>query len=100
MANLNMTVPHQLPEEEALKRIKSLFTKLRDEQKGTIDDVQESWDGNTGKFSFTAKGFDLSGSIKVNPDGIDIDADLPFAVSLFKGTIKQVINDKASELLK
>lgn len=100
MANLNMTVPHNLPEEEALKRIKNLFTKLREEQKGTIDNVEENWQGNSGTFSFTAKGFDLSGSIQVNETGVDIDADLPFAVSLFKGTIKQVINEKASELLK
>ena len=100
MANLNMTVPHNLPEEEALRRIKNLFTELREEQKGTIENVEEEWNGNTGRFGFSAKGFDLSGTIMVNSTGVEIDAELPFAVSLFKGAIKQVIADKAGELLK
>ena len=99
MSNLRMSIPHNLPEEEALQRIKSLLTNLKEQQRDVVSNVQESWEGKTGNFSFSAKGFDLSGMINVNPSSVEIDADLPFAVSLFKGTIKRVIDEKARELL-
>ena len=99
MSKLKMSIPHNLPEEEALLRMKSLLTNLKEQQKDVVSDVQENWDGKTGNFSFSAKGFELSGMINVNPSSVEIDADIPFAVSLFKGTIKRVIDEKARELL-
>jgi hypothetical protein len=99
MSNLRMSIPHNLPEEEALGRIKNLLTNLKEEQRDVVSNVQENWQGNSGNFSFSAKGFDLSGVINVTPSTVDIDADLPFAVSLFKGTIKRVIEEKAGQLL-
>jgi hypothetical protein len=88
MASLKMSIPHQLTQQEALNRIKHLLAKLQQEQKDKISNVKEDWNGETGNFQFTAKGFDLSGVIKVQPSSIDIDATVPFAVSLFKEQIK------------
>lgn len=99
MASLKMDIPHQLSQEEALQRIKNLFSKLQEEQKEYISDIQEEWNGQTGNFQFNAKGFDLSGIINVQPNNIHIDATVPFAVSLFKGKIKEVISEKAKKLL-
>jgi Putative polyhydroxyalkanoic acid system protein (PHA_gran_rgn) len=99
MASLKMNIPHKLSQEEALSRIKGLLGKLKQEQKDKISDVKEEWHGETGNFQFTAQGFDLSGVIHVQPSSIDIDANVPFAVSLFQGKIKQLINEKARELL-
>jgi hypothetical protein len=99
MASLKMNIPHRLEQQEALHRIKGLLGKLRQEQKDEISNLREDWNGNTGKFKFTARGFDISGVIDVNAGGVDIDANVPFAVALFKGRIKQVIDTKARELL-
>jgi len=99
MANLSMTVPHELPQEEALNRIKGLLKELQTEHADTISNVKEEWQGDKGRFSFSAKGFDLSGKIQVSPAAVDIDADLPFAVSLFSGKIKSLVTDKAKSLL-
>jgi hypothetical protein len=99
MSDLNLNIPHNLSSEEALTRIKKLLTNLREEHKDLIDGAQEEWEGNSGKFGFSVKGFDLGGVIEVNPSSVDINAKLPFAVSLFKGKIAQVITDKAKELL-
>lgn len=99
MASLKMNIPHQLSREDALSRVRELLGKLKEEQKGKISNVKESWNGDTGNFQFTAQGFDLSGIIRVNPSSVDIDADLPFALTFFKGTIKDVITKKADELL-
>ena len=99
MAPFKMNIPHRLSQEEALARIKGLLGKLMQEQKDKISNVKEEWSGDTGNFQFTAKGFDLSGVIRVQPSSIDVDAKVPFAVSLFQGKIKQLINEKAGELL-
>lgn len=99
MAKLSLNIPHELPKEEALKRIKGLLQKLKTEQGDMISDVKEEWNNDKGDFSFTAKGFDLSGGIQVTDTGIDIDAKLPFAVSLFSDKIKKVITEQATGLL-
>jgi hypothetical protein len=99
MASLNMDIPHQLPKEEALTRIKKLLGNLKEEQKQYISNVQENWTGDKGKFSFTAKGFDCSGTIQVNDTNVEIDSQVPFAVSLFKGKITSMITEKAKQLL-
>lgn len=83
-----------------MKRIKSLLTNLKEEQKDVISNVSENWNGEKGDFSFSAKGFDLAGNIQVNPSNVEINADLPFALSFFKGMIGSVITNKAAELLK
>ena len=44
-------------------------------------------------------GFNLSGTIDVTASTVDISANLPMAVMLFKGQIKRLIEDKGSELL-
>jgi hypothetical protein len=99
MAQLDIKIPHDLPAEEALSRIRGLLGKLQHEQKDTIKNVSEQWNGNEGEFNFSAKGFDLSGKIKVQEDSISINGKLPLALSFFKGMISQVIKDKAGELL-
>lgn len=100
MAGLTMNIPHNLPKEEALKRIKGLLSKLKSEQGDMVSNVKEEWNNDGGNFAFTAKGFDLSGTIQVNENSIDIDAKVPFAVSLFSGRIKSIISEQADELLK
>ncbi len=99
MANLDITIPHQLTQQEALARIQELLKTLQEEQKETIKDVSEQWDDNEGKFSFSAKGFDLSGNIKVEENAVSIQGKLPFALSFFKGMIGDTIKKKATELL-
>jgi hypothetical protein len=99
MSTLKLNIPHSLSEEEALDRIKKLLGNLKEEQKDKISNVKESWHDNKGAFSFTAKGFDLSGHIQVNASDIQISSRLPFAVSLFKNQISNLIQEKAKELL-
>lgn len=94
-----MDIPHQLSREEALSRIKNLLVKLQEEQKDIISNVKQEWIGNNGTFQFTAKGFDLSGDIQVEEGSVGIDSSLPFALTFFKGMIRDVIDKKTRELL-
>jgi Putative polyhydroxyalkanoic acid system protein (PHA_gran_rgn) len=99
MSSIRLHIPHKLAQEEALGRIKTLFHKLKHEQKNNISNLKEEWSHDTGHFHFTAQGFDLSGVIKVHGNNIDIHAKVPLAVYLFKNKIKAVIQEKAHEVL-
>lgn len=100
MSKLSLTIPHSQTQEEAVSRIKQLLGRLQEEQKGTITDVQENWNGPNGQFSFSAKGFNIAGTIQVKDKEVLLESDLPFAVSLFKGQIASIITEKANTLLK
>ena len=99
MRSLKVSIHHHLPKEEAIARVKKLFSSLRHEQKEKISDVKEEWKDGTGTIHFTARGFDLSAIVAVHRSSVDIDAKVPFAVYLFKGKIKEVIKSKAEEIL-
>lgn len=94
-----MTIPFSISREEALKRIKRLLSETKKEHGDKIDNLKEQWDGNVGTFSFTAKGYDISGTLTVQDSTIELNGKIPFTVSLFKGAITKAINEKAAELL-
>lgn len=100
MASFDMSVPHQLTQEEALKRIQNALGQLKKEHGDKVTNLTENWSGHTGEFSLTVMGFDISGKLTVTPSSVDVEAELPFAASLFKGKIKELIGGKAEELLK
>src|ERR1700756_2275277 len=99
MPTLEMTIPHNLPQEEALKRIKNLLSETKREHGDKIQNLEETWSGNEGNFSFKAMGYDISGTLTVKPSSVELHGKIPFAVSLFKGKITKAINEKAKELL-
>jgi hypothetical protein len=100
MSNLEFTVPHKLSQEEALSRVRNLLSQAASQHSDKIRNLREDWNGNTGNFSLTAMGYDVSGSLTVNPDNVHIVAKVPFAVSLFKGTISKMLEERASQLLR
>ena len=99
MSKLALNIPHAQTQEEALSRIKQLLSRLQEEQKGTVTNVQENWDGPNGSFSFSAKGFNIAGTLQVTENEVYLESDLPFAVSFFKGQIASMITEKATALL-
>ena len=99
MASLNMNVPHRLSRDEATSRIKKMLTDVKEKNADSISDLKESWNNNVGTFSFKAKGFAISGTLTVKEKEIVLDGTIPFAASLFKGKIKEVITEEATKLL-
>lgn len=99
MPSINMSIPHKLTQEEAKRRIQELLPKMKADYADQIKDLHEEWNGNTGIFSFAIMGFSVSGSLTVSESSVDLDGDLPFAATFFKGKIKSVIQEKAQEIL-
>lgn len=99
MPSIQVTVHHKLTEHEAMARIKTLVSKLKHEHGDKVSGIEEEWHARSGKFSFTFHGMALSGNVALHPGTVEIHGKLPLAVSLFRGKIKDVIKEKASELL-
>ena len=98
-----MDVPHKLGTEGALQRMKGFLTGKQIASPGKIKNLKENWDGNIGKFSFTAKEemeVELSGKIVVEESNISLNLELPYAVKFLKGgEIKKGIEEEAATLL-
>ncbi len=99
MAKLNMVVSHRFTQEEAVKRIKTLLGEVKNQFADRISDLREEWDGNAGKFSFSAMGFPVSRTLIVKPSKVELSGSLPFASTFFKGKIESMIRERAETLL-
>ena len=99
MPVLNMTVPHRLPQDEALKRIQRLLNNVRTQFADKISDLHEEWNDNVGTFSFSAMGMPVSGTLTVKPSEVEFSGELPALAALYKGTIESKIREQAETLL-
>jgi hypothetical protein len=99
MPSIHLHIPHQLPKEEALERIQSLIQRVKNQFGDKVTDVQEEWHGDTGRFSFSIMGFDVSGKLNVSNSTVGLDGKIPMAAALFRGKIKSVIMEEAQKVL-
>ena len=99
MPKLNVSIPHNLSQDEALKRIKDAMAQAKVEQSGKIKDFQENWSGNVGTFSGSAMGHTASGTVTVGASEIVLDLALPFAATFFKGKIEASIREFVAQLV-
>lgn len=94
-----VSVPHQLSQEEALGRIKSLVEDLKAQYGNQVSNVSESWQGNTCDFSLKMKMFKISGTIEVNDSTAEIRGSMPPGTGRFEGRAKALIEERAAKLL-
>ena len=99
MPKIEINIPHELSQAEALTRIQNFLPELKAQHSDRIKDLEEKWNGNTGEFKFKVSGFKVSGTLQVGEDSVLINGELPFAALLFKGQIENSIREKAMELL-
>jgi hypothetical protein len=97
---LYIKIPHHFTEEDALKRTKKLLQETKKEYSDEIKNLKESWKANKGAFSFTIRGYDLSGTIVVSTKNVEINGELPGMLSFFKGKIEKIIKERAQEVMK
>lgn len=99
MPKLSIEVPHELGEEEAATRIKHLLVEMKRQYHAYFTDLEETWTGNDGRFKVKAMGFNVAGSVGVEPTRVAFDADLPLAASPFKSRIEKMVRQEAERLL-
>jgi hypothetical protein len=99
MPKINLSVPHQLGQDEAKKRIASLMALNRGQFEGSVSDVTETWNDYTNTFSFRVMGFSVTGTLDVQPAQVHVQIHLPFAALPFKSRVEKDILARARALL-
>jgi hypothetical protein len=100
MRHIKITIPHSLPPDTALERIKGLLANLQQEHAAIISNASQDWNELDGKFLFTAKGFTITGKLKVTENSVIIESKLPFLLSFYSGKITELVKVNGEELLK
>jgi hypothetical protein len=99
LVNIQITVPFQISQAEALVRIKDFVKKAKKEYGGTLTITHDEWNGFVYSFAGNAKGFSGSGTTGVNEAQTSVELELPPAAMLFKGKIERAIREKLTEIL-
>ncbi|MDP2664770.1 MAG: polyhydroxyalkanoic acid system family protein [bacterium] len=99
MPKLNVVLPHMLPQEEVLRRIKDLLPQVQKEYARDVTDLSQEWQGNTGTFNFKSRGGKVSGTLTVKSGSVELFANLPFAANLIKGKIENAVKERGKALL-
>ena len=99
MPSLKMSVPHKLERQDAEERLKGLLEKIKERYQDSISNLHEEWGEHSGKFSFTAYGFNVKCAAEVEPEEVKINGELPFAAMMFKGKIEKEIRDTLTRIL-
>jgi hypothetical protein len=99
MPKFSMSVTYDLPQNEALERIKKDLADLKTHFADEISELREDWNGNTCEFQLSVMGFSGSGTLVVNPSEVEISGNLPFLAIPFKGNIESTIRERLKQLL-
>jgi Putative polyhydroxyalkanoic acid system protein (PHA_gran_rgn) len=99
MPKTTIVVPHQLPPEEALRRVKALLADVQQEHGGQLSDVHQEWNGNEGRLSWKSMGKGMTANLSVKPSEVEVVANLPIAFTMFKGKLEGLVRDQLSRAL-
>ncbi len=99
MPSLSVTVPHLSTQEAVVSRLKGLLEHAKQRNLDKVQNLVEQWSDNTLNFGFKTFGFDVSGTVAVEPQQVKVDAKLPFAAMMFKGKIEQALRDELTKAL-
>src|SRR5688500_11718369 len=99
MPKFGVTVPHQLTKDDARSRLERFVELLQTKFEGKVSDLNQSWEGDTLKFSFKTYGIQLSGGIAVDDNELKLDGELPFAAMMFRGKIESDIKEQLERIV-
>ena len=99
MPQINMETSHCLGREEAARRLKEKFGTVRDRYASHVNNLQEKWADHTFSFGFKAMGMGVTGTVYVEDASVKLNANLPLAAMLFKGSIERQIRRELNGLL-
>lgn len=99
MPKTHITVPHSLGKGEALKRLQTMLSSVKENYGSQVTDLQEQWTDNGGNFSFKAMGFKIDGDLVVTDTEVRTDVEFPWAAKPFQSTIETTIRERAQRLL-
>lgn len=99
MANLTVSIPHQLTRAEAKRKVEEYLGQLRTQYGSTVTILEERWTGDNLNFSFAVMGFTITGQGFVEDTAVRVEIALPWPAAMFSSDIKQRIEQEGKKLL-
>jgi putative polyhydroxyalkanoate system protein len=98
MANLSVTIPHQLSRAEARRRIEEEVRRLDRSPPGGMA-LEHRWQGDTLDFRLAVPGETVKGQVFVEDRQVRLEAELPWMLALLGGVFKGQIEQQGRALL-
>ncbi|MGU3495577.1 polyhydroxyalkanoic acid system family protein [Xanthobacteraceae bacterium A53D] len=99
-APFTCSVPHKLGRAEAVRRLQSGATTLREKYSDKVEIQEETWTGDHLDFRIAAMGFQVPGQIDVAEDHVALTLELPGFLSLAANKIREVVQTQGTLLLE
>lgn len=96
---LIVTIPHQLGKQSAKTRIQDGLGQARSQLNGLGAQVEETWSEDQLAFRVAVLGQTLTGRIDVYEDSAHVEVDLPWALALLGGKIRDRLQQQGTLLL-
>lgn len=97
---MEIVVPHQHSADEVKRRVQTAIVEIKRNFGNEISEETEQWNGNQCRFSFTARGYKLSGTGEIHPSQVVLNIKLPLVAYPFKGKIRSVVQQHLEEILR
>ena len=99
MPKLEVNIPHQLGQEEALRRMKQKADFLQKTYGAQATESRQDWTDNVLRFAIQAMGFKINGSVTVEETEIRLHAELPLMAMAFKGVAERRIRQELEQMV-
>ena len=99
MPNVSVSVPYQIPQDEALSRIRARIAEIKARYSSEVTNLTENWNGYSGAFSGSSHGFTVSCNLVVNPSLVTVVIELPFIAFAYKAKVEVGVRAELTKLL-
>lgn len=99
MPRMEMSIPHKLGREEALRRVKDKADFLQKTYGAQASQSDQEWKDNVLTFTIQAMGMRVPGSVTVDEAEVRLAADLPLMAMAFKGVAERRVRDELEQML-
>jgi len=99
MPSLSVSVPHQLSQDEALKRVQQSIAHFAGQHSDKAQ-VEQSWNGYTGEFLVSNRGQRAPATVTVTPSEVIVHGTLPLLAIVDKPRIEATIRDVLTRVLR
>lgn len=97
---LEVRVPHSLGQDEVKRRLDEALVRARTEYADAVGEISAEWIGDdTMRFDLAVAGMKFDGSLEILLEELLVKLDLPGAALLFKGRIREGIQERLGGLV-
>src|SRR4029079_2982687 len=99
MPSYHVAVPHTLGPNTARARVEQFLDAVQRDYAEQVRNVSGEWEENQLHFRFVTSGLNISGSLLVEENQVEVTGSLPLVAVLFRGKIEQQIRGELGKLL-